>query len=690
MKIRKPRRLKLESLERRELMAADMAWPIMDNFIPANEAPERAENNFVLAGDFDGNGLSDVAYINKANGENRTLLNHGNGQFVRRDSMFEIGAVNGMYDNNFAIAGDFNGDRVTDLAFIHKGHGGNRVLLSDGGRYTVRDGWLETGAINGMYDNNFVLAGDFDGNGFADIAFIHKGHGGNRTLQNLGDGRFTVRDGAFPTGAINGMYDNNLVVAGDFNGDGRADLLFVHKEHGGNRMVLSRGDWNFEVVDGSVPPGAVNGMFDQNFAVAGNFDQNPDAELLFINKSSGGNRMLGTIITGAWFGSNAAPWNWSNGVVTIKGTAERDVIRVTSTEYGTRFEVNGGWGLLPTSYASRIVVRAGAGHDYVKNDTGIPSTLYGGRDNDELDGGGAADHLFGEQGNDTLYGRNGNDTLSGGTGNDDLRGGNGNDKLLGGGGHDRLFGHAGIDFIYGEAGNDALFGDGSDRLSGGAGADRLLVRPGDYTRDVSSSDARIVFRDGTASWSIEEIARIDSVFAVLQNRTNNTALLKRADGGLVTFERVRRVSGSYSQSSYDNGVVQIADAAFRAESGLRHAVYRELAHNWDEPAENRFIASFRAISKWKEYNGGLIITASSDPRFRSVDGRWTYSQSATFAPFIVRTATGHRTEFGRNNPLDDFATCFQYIISGTASVPAAKGAVIRQFLDSITSPRFYS
>jgi Ca2+-binding RTX toxin-like protein len=179
-------------------------------------------------------------------------------------------------------------------------------------------------------------------------------------------------------------------------------------------------------------------MFNQNFAVAGDFDRSGDAELLFINKESGGSRMLGTVIHSVWFGSSPAPWNWSNGEVTLRGTAGRDRIVVSSTEHGTRFDVNGGWGLLPSTYTQSIIVTAGAGDDYVKNDTGIPSMLFGEAGNDELDGGGGPDQLFGGFNNDLLFGRVGDDSLFGDAGDDWIYGGAGADYLFGGEGFDVL------------------------------------------------------------------------------------------------------------------------------------------------------------------------------------------------------------------------------------------------------------
>ena len=58
--------------------------------------------------------------------------------------------------------------------------------------------------------------------------------------------------------------------------------------------------------------------------------------------------------------------------------------------------------------------------------------LFGGKDNDTLNGGGWHDKLWGDSGDDTLSGARGDDKLYGGMGANLLRGDDGNDELFGG------------------------------------------------------------------------------------------------------------------------------------------------------------------------------------------------------------------------------------------------------------------
>jgi VCBS repeat-containing protein len=67
---------------------------------------------------------------------------------------------------------------------------------------------------------------------------------------------------------------------------------------------------------------------------------------------------------------------------------------------------------------------------------GAKQIIFGGNDEDALNGDVQDDHLYGGAGNDTLSGGQGNDWLEGGMGADTLEGGKGDDTLIGGQGDD--------------------------------------------------------------------------------------------------------------------------------------------------------------------------------------------------------------------------------------------------------------
>jgi hypothetical protein len=136
--------------------------------------------------------------------------------------------------HNTPITGglDLNGDGRTDL-IVPVLTGPPRIFLSQGNGRFLR----KTLPFRAPAQNFAVAGGDFDGDGRPDLAYT----GDNyqvRVLRNLGGANFR-HTLAFATQATGEDAQLSALVGGDFNGDGRADLL------AGNRtgdISLSRYD----------------------------------------------------------------------------------------------------------------------------------------------------------------------------------------------------------------------------------------------------------------------------------------------------------------------------------------------------------------------------------------------------------------------------------------------------------------
>lgn len=88
--------------------------------------------------------------------------------------------------------------------------------------------------------------------------------------------------------------------------------------------------------------------------------------------------------------------------------------------------------------------------------------------------------IFGEGGHDQITGGSAGDLLDGGDGVDRIWGGAGDDLIRGGAGNDVLRGHEGNDILLGGDGDDYLEGQlGNDILIGGAGRDRAVAGDGE-------------------------------------------------------------------------------------------------------------------------------------------------------------------------------------------------------------------
>jgi hypothetical protein len=116
------------------------------------------------------------------------------------------------------VVEDFDGDGVLDVASTYfiplRETAGFSVLFGEGdGSLGARKDY-ETGWRGGAD----LTSGDFDGDGFPDLAVANSGRVFT-VLLNDGQGNFTVS-------AEMSIVDNtHSVAAGDFNGDGRLDLV---------------------------------------------------------------------------------------------------------------------------------------------------------------------------------------------------------------------------------------------------------------------------------------------------------------------------------------------------------------------------------------------------------------------------------------------------------------------------------
>ena len=161
----------------------------------------------IVAGDFTGDGHTDLAVANYLGNQVSVLLGNGDGTF-QPQLTYAVGA-----NPDAIVAGDFTGNGRTDLAVDNYGDNTVSILVGNG------DGTFQpqvTYAV-GSYPTALV-AGNFTGNGILDLAVANFGGNDVSILLGNGDGTFqpqvTYAVGDAPT----------AIVAGDFNGDGRTDL----------------------------------------------------------------------------------------------------------------------------------------------------------------------------------------------------------------------------------------------------------------------------------------------------------------------------------------------------------------------------------------------------------------------------------------------------------------------------------
>ena len=165
--------------------------------------------------DFNGDGRSDALWRHSS-GELTNWLATGNGGFADNSL-----AITRMVPSDWRIAetGDFNGDGRDDILWRHTNGAVTDWLATASGGFADNDS-----AIFALIPNEWTIAGtgDFNGDGRDDIFWRHD----NGTVTNwlgTGNGGFVGNDGAIFRAVPTSW---NVAATADFNGDGRDDILW--------------------------------------------------------------------------------------------------------------------------------------------------------------------------------------------------------------------------------------------------------------------------------------------------------------------------------------------------------------------------------------------------------------------------------------------------------------------------------
>lgn len=209
-----------------------------------------------LVGDFFGRGSDQVLYVNRGGaGGLLRIASYADGasptESLYWESYGDSVSFDGWLDADDAhLAGDFLNRGHDQLLLINRGGSAGRVMIVDFASGAPQVGYFASYTddpfLNGWHDvGDGLLAGDFRGVGHDQVMFVNRsGNDGRVLIADFHDGVAPadwVYHEAYADGVeLNGWHDaEDLLLAGDFRGLGRDQVMFVNRGPGPGRVLIA-------------------------------------------------------------------------------------------------------------------------------------------------------------------------------------------------------------------------------------------------------------------------------------------------------------------------------------------------------------------------------------------------------------------------------------------------------------------
>jgi hypothetical protein len=250
-------------------------------------------NHLYTVGDFNGDGKDNVFKAN-ANGQYKTYI------YVQRPSLpvadlYLWGVLQSEINGNInvtdkLISGDFDGDGKSETMLIKPNNTHQTMKLVQ----TASDLWSwnvisqgnnSIAYWNTSWDDKFIV-GDFNGNGRDEILAINP-NGWHHTMAfNNGQWTMIEGDGSGIIGGANIDWNDNY-ISEDFNGDGRDEVILINSYHSWSlRLGFSNNTWS--AIDHNQGDDYIGNWKNENndHIISGDFNGDGQAELLQLNENN--------------------------------------------------------------------------------------------------------------------------------------------------------------------------------------------------------------------------------------------------------------------------------------------------------------------------------------------------------------------------------------------------------------------
>ncbi len=295
----------------------------------------------VAVGDFNGDGIQDFAAANLSSNNVSIRLGNGSGGFVS-PAVPEVTVVSSPES---VAVGDFNGDGIQDLATANPNSNNASIRLGNG------SGGFTSPAVPEVTFGTFptsVAVGDFNGDGIQDFAAANQIS--NNVSIRLGNGSGGFTSPAVPQVMVGTLPSS--VAVGDFNGDGILDFVAANRSADNVSIRLGNGSGGFtspalpQVTVGngprSVAVGDFNGDGIQDFAAANQTSNNVSIRLGTCSGPTCAPTAIsyGDSFNGIFTGNSCVLGSDKTDLYTFTGTANQQVaITMETSQFFSRIEL---------------------------------------------------------------------------------------------------------------------------------------------------------------------------------------------------------------------------------------------------------------------------------------------------------------------------------------------------------------